>query len=181
VIPVDELRDYVKAKDADEPILEKMELAAVAFVERETGRYFGEPAPIAEVFSGAYAGPLYLSESPAADPALVLEYFDGTSWSTVDSSSYTIDGSAIWPAASTLWIYGHRNYRATYTRGYVAGEEPADIRQAVMDLVATKWKGRGQEGMQSETIGGYQYTRSDAFEVVPGLSDTLRNWRRVRV
>lgn len=179
MIPVEELREYVKATAADDAILEKIEAGAVAFVERMTGRYFGTPEEVTEILSGPIEGPLFLLEAPAEDPALALEYFDGSAWGTVDVSSYSLDGEALW-AAPSLWVYGSRNYRVTYTRGYASGVEPPDVRQLVMDLASLKWNTRGSEGMESETIGGYSYTRAD-LEKLPFAGELLASLRRLRV
>jgi hypothetical protein len=73
-------------------------------------------------------------------------------------------------------------YAVTYWRGYAAGDEPGDIRQLVLDLLAVKWGIRqsGGEGLRSETIGGYSWTRfgDTDMDAVTGGWATVHAWRR---
>lgn len=179
MIPANELRVYVRATAADDQVLAQLELGAVAFIENDTGRYFGAPAETVETISGPMAGSLWLSDKPAidpdtGDPLLVVEEWSGSVWSVVVASDYRIVGNAL--VSTGVWTYGTNNYRATFTRGYEEGAEPADIRDLVMQLVASKWKARGNEGMKSETISGYSYTRADVPDPIT-YDRTLEHWR----
>ena len=72
-----------------------------------------------------------------------------------------------------------------YQFGYAALAEPKRIRQAVLDLVALKFHGRGREGLKGWAAGGVAWTQFDAHDVlqVPGLTRTLGLWkpRRMRL
>jgi hypothetical protein len=187
VYALDELKTLIGVTTDDhDAVLTAVEAAVVAFVEGHTGRWFGAPAEFVGRFSGG-VGVLWLAETPAADPAPVVETNDTGGWVAVDGDDYEVDGAAL-HHTGTGWPRGVRNIRVTYTAGYAPGEEPADIRGAVLDLVALRYRRLGKEGLSGESIGGYSYSvaASHVFSgadlrLVPGLAATLDRWRRVRV
>lgn len=169
--------------------LEKLEEAAVAFVETQTGRYFGPPEEYTEQLAGRGVGSLWLSSRPVAGdgPLVVLEE---RSYPGSDPQPLVIDedfGIVLHSDDAELvrfggclgWPRGY-SYTATYRRGYAPGEEPADIRQLVIDLVAVRYSMAGREGLRSESVGGYSYTRfgDSDLDAVMGGSATIDIWRR---
>jgi hypothetical protein len=145
-------------------------MAAVAYVERYTGRYFGAVAEIVETLDGSGADVLWLRETPAATPAILVESRASDTWETVDLDDhpYETDGRQLYLSGG--WTYGRRNVRVTYTAGYAAGEEPADIRQVVMELVAKMYQFR------TPVVTG-----TIVAEIPHGARDTLNRWRRIPV
>lgn len=156
-----------------------VERAAVAFMERETGRHFGEPTEFVERLNGATADTLWLKEIPLEDPAILVETLGGTTWTETDAADYETDGTKL-IMVNGYWAEGNRNIRATYTAGYEAGQEPPDVREAVKQIAVAMWKAQKSSGMKSESIGGYSYTREDMTKL-PGVRETIWHWRRVRV
>lgn len=136
MIELADLKKWVGAThEADDDLLADLERRAIAHLESETRRYFGPPAPVTEVLDGpGRDAALWLSDTPLSDPALQLDVWDGTAWQVVAADDYTVDvaGSLY---HSDAWQRGRRLYRATYHRGYAPGQEPADIRGAVLQLV----------------------------------------------
>lgn len=112
-------------------------------------------------------GYLLLPELPVTAVSLV-ETFDGTAWSTVDPSSYSVSkrlgmigalpGFTLWPVLPESW-------RVTYTHGYAV--VPDSILGAVLGVA-----GRGYASplsIDSERIGGYQVKyamESDGFSAI---------------
>lgn len=165
---------------ADDAVLTALEQAAVEFVQNFTGRYFGPPDETTEIFDGVYPSrALYPLEVPFGTPAPVLESRNSdNTWTAIDPVDYELIGSGFYPLSD--FPTGTRNIRITYTRGYEAGEEPADIRAAVINIVGAMYSARGSGGMKSETIGGYSYTRG-VLEDDPVLYQSLSSWQRIRV
>lgn len=127
--------------------IKELERAAVALVERETRRYFGPVRTRTEVVVGTGRGPLYL-EGPVAldiyDVALVTSvneaaYAGGDQTEIVDDEDdgYVVREGVLYRKGGGSWARGYE-YEVVYQQGYDEGDEPADIRQAVMELV-TLW------------------------------------------
>lgn len=157
MIPVPELRAYLRLRHAeDDALLETLERAALAHLERETGRHFGPREQVTERLAGTGTAALWLADEPAGEVVIT----DGThvllGW---ERQGRRLVRPLGWDAG--------REYTATYTRGYEQGEEPADVRLAVMQLVALLYEYR------SPVIAGE--TASRAHEIT---ADVIRSWRR---
>lgn len=172
MIELAELRAVVGIHDpahvADDAFLLDIEARAVAYLESETRRYFGPPAPITEVLDGSGAQSLWLAETPAAAPALVLEARESDAWTAVSADDFTQEGPALYH--DTEWRKGARLYRATYTRGYAAGEEPAEVRGAVLQLVHLWYTHRSDVAIGTV-----------AAKIPHGVDRVIHAWRRYRV
>lgn len=163
---------------ADDALLTLLEAAAAGFVARYTGRYFGAEKSVVEYPIGIN-GMLYLSEIPKAN-TLALETMSGTTGTAVAAAEYLLEGRTLHHVYG-VWSPSPRAYRATYTAGYLVNAEPSEIRAAVLDLVATRYRQKGREGLQSESIGGYGYTLADVSKSDQSVFLTLDLWRRVPV
>lgn len=192
MIPVEELLAWpalVGATEADLDTLEAMERAAVSLVEIQTGRYFGLPETVTEYVRGHGGRQLWLRDVPVGDAydgapevTVIERALPGDTGTTLDESSVAVrvvGHEARLIRADTVWLLGYE-YEVGYLRGYWPGEEPTDVRQLVLDLVALRWQMRGDESLRSETIGGYSYTRTTATDVtaLPGGADVIAAWRR---
>ena len=147
MISTADLQDWMKADDADAPTLRALEEAAVKAVEKITGRYYGAEDEIIEVirFRGF---PLQLSNDPVGGVITLLEQWDGSAWSTVDTANYYAWGSFIFAEGSWNTLSLTR-FRVTYDAGYTvdAGDAdvwnaPADVQQAVKHLVGNWFENR---------------------------------------
>lgn len=172
-------------------VLTALEVRAVEIIQSETDRYFGTPIEHVEQLEGDGSDKLYLRERPFPEAesveGTVVEYRaeTGDAWVAMDASDWELEyprpiwlGAVLRRAGGDVWEDGYQ-YRVTYTFGYEAGEEPGDVRQAVIDLVAFKYHERGREGLRSETIGDYSYTRVNAADIqsLPETADTVQRWR----
>lgn len=180
-------------RDPDEPgvtdLLVALEATAVEFVEDATGRHFGAVTTQTEHIIGDGTRNLRLNESATAITSVGRRIQIGDSFETItegDSDGFEIRAPRRVPGRATLlrkgglrWSDGYE-HRVIYEFGYATDAEPERIRQAVMDLVALKYHGRGFEGLDSFKALGVERTTifgdSDILSV-PGLSQTLRQWR----
>lgn len=147
MISTADLQDWMKADDADAPVLRQLEEAAVQAVQQITGRYYGVTAEITETirFRGF---PLQLANDPIGGTLTLLEQWDGSAWSTVAASTYSVWNSFVFSEGefSTLTL---TRFRATYNAGYTVDPTdadvwpaPADIQQAVKLLVGHWFENR---------------------------------------
>ena len=169
-------------------LLETLETTAAQLVEDETGRYFGAEETRTEYITGDGTRDLRLAENATAITSVGSRRYIGDSFNTItegDSDGFEIrapqsdSGRArLLRKASLRWADGYE-HKVIYEFGYTAGSEPKRIRQAVMDLVALKYHGRGREGLKSWAAGGSTWTQFDAHDIlqVPGLARTLALWR----
>jgi hypothetical protein len=173
-------------------LLTALEARAVDIVQQETERYFGVSVAHTEYLCGDGTLSLTLDEAPTVITSVDERSVVGGDWTTIaagDDDGFEIRAPVSDSGRAVLlrkggetWRHGYE-YRVVYPFGYTAGQEPGDIRQAVMDLVAFKYNERGREGLRSETIGDYSYTaladsmgKRDLLSV-PGLMRTLARWR----
>ena len=197
MIAIDELRSWLG--NPDEPgvteILEDLEEMAVELVQDETGRFFGAEETRTEYIIGDGTRALHLNENPTAITSVGQRRIIGDSFQTITEGSSDgfelrapesdVGRAKLLRKAGLGWSDGYE-HRVIYEFGYASDDEPARIRQAVMDLVALKYHSRGREGLRNWAGGGVtwaQFTSITAQDVhqIPGLSRTLKMWRTRRM
>lgn len=186
MISLEDLQEYLgvpqDCTEAERWMLQLMEEAAVAFIEGETGHYFGEETSFTQVVDGPGIEVLWLDYLPTTFTS--IEYrtaADLSDWTAYVSADYEQDGRRV-HRLGAVWPRGRRNLRVKYDAGYTLGEEPAEIRQAVLSLVNNKWKAKAVGPFKAEKIGDYSYTIAEASQVdeQSGLSamDLIAKWRK---
>lgn len=179
MIDLDLLRTALRLdpdNELEDDLLEQYEAAAVAYVEKATGRYFGPPAERVEILDATGADTLWLQEAPITEPASIYEAEpviaerSGGAWTDLDvtETPYEFAGRELYREGG--WARGRRSVRVTYWAGYAPGAEPADIRQAVMELVAKMYQFR------SPVV-----TDAVSAELPHGVAETIARWRRMVV
>jgi len=131
-------------------------LSATAAIEARVGPLARRP--VTEVHNGGVSG-ILLRQPPALSITSVTE-----NGSTVAGSGYTLSpGGGVVTRVNgysrSVWTDGFNNVSITYTAGRTS--IPADIRQAVLELVRHLWTTqRGQQGnrRQDEFIAGQGYS-----------------------
>lgn len=152
MISVADLRVALKDPPASEnAYVKQLEAAAVALIERETGKYYGPVRTRTEIAIGTgfgtlqLVGPVALDVYGVAQIASVNEsqYAGGTASEIVadGSGGFIVRESVLYRRSGGFWRSGYE-YVVVYEQGYAEGEEPADIRQAVMQLVALWYEAR---------------------------------------
>lgn len=159
MISTADLQDWMKADDADAPVLRTLEQSAVATLQTKTGHYYGVEAEIVETirFRGF---PLALANEPIDGTITLLEQWDGSAYTTVATDQYYVYGSMIFAESQGSWnTLSLTRFRATYNAGYTVDpndsdvwDAPADIQQIVKLLVAFWFENREAEGDIPEAI-----------------------------
>lgn len=149
MIPLRDLKLHLKVDPdvtTDDTLIVEMEQAAVAFMQNETGKYFGQSGEIVEILSANGWASIWLQAAPMIDDdyyPFVLEQRATPSgeWEVIADSDYEVDGYRLYPL--TYWTPGRRTLRATYySDAYAEGAEPPDVQQAVRELVTRMYKHR---------------------------------------
>ncbi len=98
---------------------------------------------------------VFLPELPVTSVSL-LEIFDGTAWSTVDPTNYTVSVRlgiiAGLPNQGVVWPSNPGTWRVTYSHGFAA--LPSAILGVVLGVAARAYS--TPAGVDLERIGGYQ-------------------------
>ena len=132
MIPLHVVAQYLRVEDASQAdLVEELERAAVAFVERETGRYFGPVQTVTETFSGVSGRRLLLRDKPTGTVTVTEN--------GVATTDFTADGRVL---LHTVTWSPYVDIRATYQRGYAEGQEPGDVRALVLQLTAHYYENR---------------------------------------
>lgn len=133
MIPLPTLRTELRLGKVttDDEIIRRYEAAAVAHVERETGRYFGPPVARTEYFVGIGQREIALLSEPTGAVTVTVN------GAAVDATAFEVRGRRL--RHTSGWGYhtafGPADVVVTYTGGYAEGSEPADVREAVLLLV----------------------------------------------
>lgn len=185
--------------DPKEPtlgLLEDIRDRALAFIETQTGRYFGPPQTVTEWVTGGGGRYLQLSDRasvvtlterayPGATGASLVEVVDGAGhWVTRENANTTF---LIRSGDGSQWAAGYE-YEVTYQRGYEVDQGPKDIEALLIALVGARLAIMESEGMSGESIGGYSYTKTPIhayddgdLRAIPGAVRTINAWRRLVV
>jgi hypothetical protein len=199
MISLGRLRRALGIEPADEPhaddqLLNELLGRALAFVEKQTGRYFGEEHAVEEYLTGDGKRNLWLAGLPLIDPTdeydalLVVEQLHPGAAQTAiaegAANGFEVRGGGrqYWLVrrGGYVWQRGYE-YIVTYVEGYEIDGLPGDIEQLLIDLVSSRYSSIGAEGLRSETIGGYSYTAFSESDLssIEGAQDTLAAWRRM--
>lgn len=145
-----ELQNHIGASvdDGERDLILALERAAVDYVQRKTGRFFGSPASTSftKVLDGLGDGFVRLPDKPNSITAVETRHAVDQTWQSeavADFETDVEDERAMW----LIWTEdafpaGRRTVRVTYTAGYTKGQEPALVRQWVRDLVALLYASR---------------------------------------
>lgn len=177
------VRDRVPAAASlDQPVVEALIGGAQAFLERQTGRYFGLPASVTEYLIGFGTVELFLTDRVASGTPTVIEQLSPTASPTAVTAFALRHGRAQTVLLRTdgLSWRASAEYAVTYQRGFDLETAPADLQQLAMDLIAVRLNATGAEGLQSGAIGNFSFTLADPdlTKAIPGLGATISAWRR---
>lgn len=174
----------------DAGLAQDMTDRARVFVERQTHRYFGPKANVTEAARGTGTRQLMLRDNVVGEVVSVIEQeYPGATPTTIAVVSesvtdgyelrHTAEDSVLVRSGGGVWTFDWE-YLVTYERGYAIDKGPKDIEALVIGLVGMRFKLIGREGLRSEDIGGYAWTRfgEGDLDALDGAWDTIKAWRR---
>jgi hypothetical protein len=180
MLTLQQVKDWLQVEGTEyDTLLDELLDRTIDAVQIELDWYFGPARETEETLSGAGLPTLWLRQPPVDEADVTVTYRTGVGgdWEAVDPDDYEVDGRGI--THYHRWTRGRRNYHVIYEEGFT--EMPGDVEQLILDLIASKWKGRGDNpGMKSETIGDYSYTRGD-MEGSEHWGSVKARWRRGRI
>lgn len=157
MIELEQIKQQIKhtlpeSDPTEDELIEEYERAAVAYVQKITGRYYGPPVDDAAITAvGNGTSLLYLHERVSAITSVTERMYlgdTGTVIATGATDGWALRlapgesfGNAVIRKGGSLWLYGYE-YALVGTIGYPAGEEPANVRQAVRWMAAQMYVNR---------------------------------------
>jgi len=207
MILIDDLETFLGIADGtDTALLIAIEEEAVAWFEKQTGRFFGAEEAVTEIVLGGGESDLYLTEEPGGTVSVIEQAYFGATQETITAANddgWEVRDQHLARKGGYVWQLGYE-YLVTYTRGYTEDaaavadvspadiDAPADVQRAIKGIISFWYNGgdpaSGTSQKTSETMGNYSYTRGAMFSnaeamlnAVPGLRETLGNWEDVRI
>lgn len=168
IVTLAELKEYLgDAPDTDDTLLTALLDNVEALYERatlrEVGYFTAAAAGVTEVLDGTGTPRLYLAYPIGAITSIALGY------SGTDETLDVLDPAVVSYAVGSRVVartdgggFGKaRQPRYVHVVYDHLGNVPVDAKLPIMEVVASMYRHRGSEGMKSETIGDYSYTRDD--------------------
>lgn len=151
MIPLQVLRNELRLGNVtkDDDLIIRYEAGAVAYLERESGLFLGEPTTFVQPWAGEP-----LRWKPSGAVVLEHRYTAAEPWVVMDAAAYLVTGRVIEPVGyHGAWRYATL-WQATYPIGFPAGEEPPEVREAVIMLVQHRYEShtKGQLGVVPQEL-----------------------------
>jgi hypothetical protein len=162
----------------DDAVLRRLIAAASRFFTTACGRQILERTYI-ERYDGRGSSRLYLRNVPATSVTSVA--VDGVpipASTAVADPGWALNGNVV-----VLYGYWFRrglaNVAVTYDAGYVT--PPADVAEAVMELVGLRYRGKDRLGKISESLGGMATTSYSQKDVGPFVQSVIARYMRANL
>jgi hypothetical protein len=162
----------------DDAVLSRLISAASAFFVTACARPILERSH-SEFYDGKGNGRLYLRQTPVtAVTALSIEGANVPQAMEPGQPGWRLNGNVI-------LLFGHWfnrglvNVSVSYSAGYATA--PADVAEAVMELVGLRYRGRDRLGKVTESIGGMATTSYTQRDVSPFVASVIARYTRVNL
>jgi len=162
----------------DDTVLSRLISAASVFFTTACAREILERT-YTEVYDGKGSGRLFLRQTPVTGITLVA--IDGVSVPPSPASSqpgWTLNGNIL-VLAGHWFRRGLGNVAVTYSAGYAA--PPADVAEAVMELVGMRYRGKDRLGKVSESMGGIATTSYAQKDVSPFIASVIARYAKANL
>lgn len=172
LVTLQEARDYCKLTTADDGRLTLVLNGVSTQIEKVLGYAFGEVTGHSEEVNGGGES-LLVTLLPVTD---IDSITDNVTDTVIDESAYRLsESSGIIQKKSGRWSEGVNRYTVVYDGGVTA---PDDIKLACLIWIANLMA--VGNGMQSESMGDYSYTKSVTYQEMPAeVQKIIRPYKRL--
>lgn len=201
LVALETARKWLGAAEGDDTLDAVLEIAlegAEALVEAACARDLGSFDGV-ERLDGTGTAALYLKHYPIrevhgvsfANAGQGVRLSEMRSWGQLAASSTppelddldTDTAGGLHRLDGGLWPLGSRNVRVEYEGGYTPDTLPADLRLLILQVTAASFRGRGSEGVKSESLGDLSRTYAQPTEAdvlaIPGAAAIIARYRRI--
>ncbi len=125
-----------------------------------------------EAYDGNNDTKIYLKQYPVTAVSSVESwdtYNNESSYTYTEHTEYIVYTDEGYIYLRGLTVPGHKNYRITYTAGYVLADVPYDLKNACAQLAGLVYYNKGKAGIKSETMGKYSITYNNGNFAIAGI------------
>lgn len=160
------------------------------FIDRFANRHFIKADYTNQEYDGDGLNNIYLKDYPIVAVTELIEYdsYNATTIYTFTVNTeyllYLDEGYIFMRGRTTL---GHKNYRVTYSAGYLIGDVPYDLKNACAQLAGLIYYNKGKSGIKSEAMGKYSVTygmgeiKIAGIPVPADIAGVIEQYRRVNI
>ncbi len=160
------------------------------FIDRFTNRHIVKATYTDQEYDGDGLKNIYLRDYPVSAVTAVKNY-DSYNASVIYTYTvnteyllYLLEGYIYMRGGTTP---GHKNYRISYSAGYLLADVPYDLKNACAQLAGLVYYNKGKSGIKSEAIGKYSVTYGMAEMKIAGIpvpadiAGVINNYNRVNI
>ena len=173
LVTVTQAKTYMGVKESSyDALIGQLVTSMSEWFERETGRYFGPAKDIVEIVTGHGSPNVQVSTNILTLTKLEMRW-TLQSWMNIDLSLVEVDGNVIRRVDLFNFLDAYQGVRVTYSGGYAA--VPADVQQAVLEMVAKAFRQRIQVSSALPPSGD-----TDTLPPWSGtVRDTIKHYRGI--
>jgi hypothetical protein len=162
----------------DDAVLSRLITAASQFLVTACARPIVQQS-FSELYDGKGGRRLYLRQAPVASvTALTIDGLAIPPAPAPLEPGWTLNGGVV--SLSGYWFHrGSANIGVSYVAGWAT--PPADIAEAVMELVGLRYRGRDRLGKISEGMGGIATTSYAQKDVSPFIASVIARYGRANL
>jgi hypothetical protein len=162
----------------DDGVLARLITAASAYFVTACARPIWAQS-YSELYDGKGGDRLYLRQTPVIGvTSLSIDGISIQQSSVFHQAGWRLNGNVI--SLFGQWFRrGTANVAVTYTAGYAT--PPADVAEAVMELVGLRYRGKDRLGKLSESMGGIATTSYLQKDVSPFVTSVIARYARANL
>jgi len=161
LISVVELDEILQITIGDADLSNTLINIASDFIDNFTNRKIISATYTDEAYDGNDDYNIYLKQYPVSAVTTLKSWDTYNNVAQYTFTEYTeyinyLDEGYIYLRGKT--VHGHKNYRITYTAGYLLVDVPYDLKYACAQLAGLVYYNKGKSGIKSEKMGEYSVT-----------------------
>lgn len=180
LVAIDDVKAYLGGdlQSNDDAVLARLITAASTFFTTACARQILEQA-YGERYDGKGSARLYLRNTPVLSvTSVAIDEVPIPASVAVADPGWVLNGNMI--VLFGYWFRrGFANVAVTYSAGYAAA--PADVAEAVTELVGLRYRGKDRLGKVSESIGGMATTAYSQKDVSPFVQSVITRYTRANL
>lgn len=161
---------YAQVKETDKNVNDKLITSLINstsdYIVQYTGREFIAPASdVEEIFDGNGTERYYIKNRKFNDTTTnvpTLYWWDGDSWTELTTSTYPRayddNSGLVWFNNGHKFLKGYRNYKIAHQYGWSQATIPADIQEAVAEIVKKSIMRLSKAGIITTKVGTSEAT-----------------------
>ncbi len=190
LISIAELDLILQITIGNAPLSEMLIGMASDFIDRFANRHFIKATYTDQEYDGDGLKNIYLRDYPIVAVTAVKNYdtYNATTLYTYTVNTeyllYLLEGYIYLRGGTTP---GRKNYRISYSAGYLLADVPYDLKNACAQLAGLVYYNKGKSGIKSEAMGKYSVTygmgeiKIAGIPVPADIAGVIDQYRRINI